>query len=286
MRHSTAAAVDLEACRLRTRILVASIGLPVLLLVLLVLPPVYTAVLIAAISVIAVYELLYRTGLVRNIYLMAASAVMALVICLWSYGGCPWKWGAVCLWLYFMSLFVILIASHGRLPIGQLCISAFSGIVIPLFLSSLTRVLLMDYGRFYILIPLILSFSADSGAYFVGVAIGKHKMAPNISPKKSWEGAVGGVLSAMVCMFLYCLILNLAFHFNVRYGFALFYGLMGAVTGILGDLAYSVIKRQTGIKDYGNLLPGHGGVLDRFDSMSLVAPLSECLLLLMPIIVK
>lgn len=271
---------------MRTRILVAAVGLPLLLIVLLVLPPVFTAILICAMSVIAVYELLYGTGLVRNIYLMAASALMALVVCLWSYGGCPWTWGIVALWLYFMALFAILIASRGRLPIGQVCIAAFSGIVIPLFWSSLTRILLMGYGRIYILIPLILSFSADSGAYFVGVAIGKHKMAPNISPKKSWEGAVGGVLSAMVCMFLYALILNLAFRFEVRYGFALLYGLVGSVTCILGDLTYSVIKRQVGIKDYGNLLPGHGGVLDRFDSMSLVAPLAECLLLLMPIIVK
>lgn len=271
---------------MKTRILVAAVGLPLLLLVLLVLPPIFTAVLIAAMSVVAVYELLIRTGLVRNIWLAGASALMALVVCFWSYGGCPWAWGIISLWVYFMALFVIMIASHGRIPVAEICISAFSGIVIPLFWSSLTRILLMGYGRFYILIPLILAFSADSGAYFVGVAIGKHKMAPNISPKKSWEGAVGGVLSAMVCMFLYALILGLAFDLEVRYGFALIYGLLGSVTCILGDLTYSVIKRQVGIKDYGELLPGHGGVLDRFDSMSLVAPLTECLLLILPLFVK
>ncbi len=271
---------------MKTRIIVAAIGLPLILLVLLVLPPVFTAILVAAMSVIAVYELLYQTGLAKNLFLMGASALMALVVSFWSYGGCPWKWGIVALWIYFMALFSIMIASHGKLPFGEVCIAAFSGVVLPLLWSALTRILLMGYGRFYILVPLILAFATDSGAYFVGVAIGKHKMAPILSPKKSWEGAAGGVLSAMVIMFLYALILNLAFGFEVSYGAAFLYGAVGSVTCILGDLTYSVIKRQTGIKDYGNLLPGHGGILDRFDSMSLVAPLAECLLLLLPMIVK
>ena len=271
---------------MKTRILVAAVGLPLILLVLLVLPPVVTALMIAAMSVIAVYELLFQTGLARNLYLLIASALMALIVCFWSFGGCPWQWGIVVLWLYFMSLFVILISSHGKLPFAEICIAAFSGIVIPLLLSSLTRILLMNYGRFYILIPLILSFATDSGAYFVGIAIGKHKMAPILSPKKSWEGAAGGVISAMLVMFLYTLVLDLAFGFDVRYGAAVIYGAVGSVTCILGDLTYSAIKRQTGIKDYGNLLPGHGGILDRFDSMSVVAPLAECLLIMLPLIAK
>ena len=271
---------------MKTRILVAAVGLPLILLVLLVLPEVVTAILIAAMSVIAVYELMYQTGLARNLYLMSASALMALIVCFWSYGGCPWQWGIVALWLYFMALFIIMIASHGKLPFTELCVAAFAGIVIPLLLSSLTRIVVMGYGRYYILIPLILSFATDSGAYFIGVFFGKHKMAPILSPKKSWEGAAGGVLSAMLIMFLYTLLLDAAFGFTVRYGAAFLYGAIGSVTCILGDLTYSAIKRQTGIKDYGNLLPGHGGILDRFDSMSVVAPLSECLLLLVPLIVK
>lgn len=271
---------------MKTRILVAAVGLPLILLVLLVLPEVVTAILIAAMTVIAVYELLYQTGLARNLQLMAASALMALVVCFWSYGGCPWQWGIVALWVYFMALFIIMIASHGKLPFAEVCIAAFSGIVIPLLLSSLTRIVVMNYGRYYILIPLILAFATDSGAYFVGMAIGRHKMAPILSPKKSWEGAIGGVLSAMIIMVLYTLILDLAFGFTVRYGAAVLYGAMGSVTCILGDLTFSVIKRQTGIKDYGTLLPGHGGILDRFDSMTVVAPLAECLLLLLPLIAK
>ena len=271
---------------MKSRILVAVIGIPALLVVLLVLPEVITAILIAAVCVYAVYELLHNTDLANNLYLMGISAVMAIAVCFWSFGGCPWPAAIVGMVLYWIALAIVLIASHGTLPFAQICIAAFSGIVIPLLLSALTRIVVMGYGRFYILIPLILSFATDSGAYFVGIAIGKHKMAPILSPKKSWEGAAGGVLSAIVFMILYALVLDLGFGFTVRYAAAVVYGLVGSVTCILGDLTYSAIKRQTGIKDYGNLLPGHGGILDRFDSMTVVAPLAECLLLLLPMIVK
>ena len=86
-------------------------------------------------------------------------------------------------------------------------------------------------------------------------------------------------------MILYTLILQLAFDFYVNYLYAVLYGLLGSLTGIVGDLCFSVIKRQTGIKDYGNLIPGHGGVLDRFDSMMLVGPLMEALILIIPVAV-
>ena len=161
----------------------------------------------------------------------------------------------------------------------------FAGIVIPLLLSSLTRILFLDYGRFYILIPLILAFSSDTGAYFAGCYLGKHKMAPVVSPKKTWEGVAGGVAAAVVVMVLYALILDLAFSFEVNMGAAILYGVLGSATSVVGDLFFSVIKRQTGIKDFGFILPGHGGILDRFDSMTLVAPLSESLILLLPLIV-
>ena len=132
---------------------------------------------------------------------------------------------------------------------------------------------------------LILAFSSDSGAYFAGCYLGKHKMAPVVSPKKTWEGVAGGVAAAVVVMVLYALILDLAFSFEVNMGAAIVYGVLGSATSVVGDLFFSVIKRQTGIKDFGFILPGHGGILDRFDSMTLVAPLAESLILLLPLIV-
>ena len=87
-------------------------------------------------------------------------------------------------------------------------------------------------------------------------------------------------------MLLFCVILDLAFGFTVSYLNALAYGIFGSLAAVFGDLIFSAIKRQTGIKDYGNLIPGHGGILDRFDSMTMVAPVTEALLLLLPVAVK
>jgi len=270
---------------MKTRVIVSAIGLPLFLVILLVLPEIATALLVAAMSVVAVYELLWCTGLVRNVLLVAVSAIMALAVCLWCGSEMLWRDALLGMWLYSMVLVCLMIASHAKLSIQEVCVSVFAGLIIPILLSALVRIRVMPYGKYYILLPLILCFGTDSAAYFVGCAIGKHKMAPIISPKKSWEGAVGGLLGGVVLMFLYTLILDLAFGFEVQYGLSILYGVLGSVTCVIGDLAFSVIKRQMNIKDYGKLLPGHGGVLDRFDSMTFVAPLTEVLILMLPVIV-
>lgn len=96
---------------------------------------------------------------------------------------------------------------------------------------------------------------------------------------------MGGVLGATLGMLIFCLVMQLGFKMQVNYLYAVLYGVVGSLGAVFGDLCFSVIKRQTGIKDYGNLIPGHGGVLDRFDSMMIVGPLSELLLLLLPVAV-
>ena len=159
----------------------------------------------------------------------------------------------------------------------------FSGFVYPFLIGALVRLRAMDGGKFYILVAFLLSMIADSGAYFVGRAFGRHKLAPVVSPKKTVEGAIGGVISNVIAMILYTLLLNQCFGFTqVNYFYAAIYGVLGAIGSIIGDLTLSVVKRQVGIKDYGNLIPGHGGILDRFDSTMIVAPLAEILLLLIP----
>ena len=126
---------------------------------------------------------------------------------------------------------------------------------------------------FLLVISLCAAWLADSGAYFAGTFFGKTKLCPNISPKKTVEGVVGGVLSNGVIMliisFVYDKILKGE---SVNYIGVFIAGMLAAVIGLIGDLTASVVKRQTGIKDYGNIMPGHGGVMDRFDSVLLVAP--------------
>ncbi len=139
-------------------------------------------------------------------------------------------------------------------------------------ISFLYRIRMLDNGIFIFILLFVCSWIADTCAYFVGSAIGKHKMAPVLSPKKSIEGAVGGVLGSALIGCIYGLILGHFINKSVAGPFAVICGI-GAVISIFGDLAASAIKRNYDVKDYGKLIPGHGGILDRFDSMIFVAPI-------------
>ena len=214
------------------------------------------------------------------------TAVMALWVCLWSLMELPRAVMAFALLAFFFALFGELLASHAKLDFRGVCAAVFAGLVIPYLLGALIRVRVPEAGKFYVLAVFVLTMVPDSGAYFVGRALGKHKLCPVISPHKTVEGAVGGVVSTVLFMVLYTLILQLAFDFQVNYLYAVLYGVLGAEASMLGDLTFSAIKRQAGIKDYGTLLPGHGGILDRFDSTTVVAPLVEALLMTIPFAVK
>lgn len=128
-------------------------------------------------------------------------------------------------------------------------------------------------------IPILILFFAciwlnDTGAYLFGTAFGKHKMAPNISPKKSWEGFVGGV-------FLVTLITTLLWFFDILESKYIFYAIIICIAATVGDLLESVFKRRSGVKDSGKLLPGHGGILDRFDSVLLASPVLFLIIILL-----
>lgn len=271
---------------MKTRVLSAVALLPILLVIVLVLPAWATATLFAAAGAVAAYELLYRTGLVKNRRLVIYAMVMAVLVAFWSLRQ-DVNLAAIGLLAYLCLLLGEMLLAHAKLRFEKICLCMAAGVLLPYLLCALVRIRAMyagmdpaqnSLGKYYILIAFIIAFSADSGAYFVGRALGKHKLAPVISPNKTVEGALGGVASAVILMLLYGLILDKSFGFDVIYWYGIIYGVLGALISMLGDLSFSVIKRQVNIKDYGNLIPGHGGVMDRFDSMMLVAPLVELLL--------
>lgn len=277
------------------RILTAAVGLPLLLAVVLLLPPIGTAILFALCCMIGAYEMLWRTGLLKNVRLVVATALMAAAVVMWSWmrscGILPaqtlWACAMLGLFLFFTILFLELLKNHAKIRFPELCVALFSGVVYPFLIGSLVRVRGMEAGEYFILVAFVISMVPDSGAYFVGRACGKHKLAPVVSPKKTVEGAVGGMITGVLAMVGYALILEHAFDFaKVNYLYAVIYGLLGSMVSIVGDLTLSVVKRQVGIKDYGNLFPGHGGILDRFDSTMMCAPLVEALMLLIPFAVK
>ena len=271
---------------MKKRIITAVVLVPLLLLILFVAPKWATAVLFALISGLAAFELTFSTGLLKHPRLVAYSVLAAVAVTLWCFFGRNAVWGEAGLLLFVLLIFMEMMLSNLRLKLNRVAICFFAGVLLPYLLSSLVRIMSWNSGRYLILIPFIVAFLSDTGAYFIGCRFGKHKLAPEISPNKSIEGVLGGMAFAVIGMLLYCLIMSAAFKCEVYYGYALVYGIVGSVAGVFGDLCFSVVKRQTGIKDYGNLFPGHGGALDRFDSMHVVAPLIELLLMVLPVVVK
>jgi phosphatidate cytidylyltransferase len=129
----------------------------------------------------------------------------------------------------------------------------------------------LDNGRNWVFLAVFVSFGCDSTAYFVGSAFGKHKLAPSISPNKSWEGAIGGAVGAVAVSLLFLINTPLSLNGYVNWWQLVIIGLAISIFGQLGDLTESLFKRNTGAKDSGSIFPGHGGMLDRIDSLVFAA---------------
>ena len=256
-----------------------------LLFLVLIAPKGLAAVVYGVLMAIGAYELLYGTRLVQHTRLVLYSCAMAFAVTLWSYFNAIHAYLLLLLLIFTIALFTEMMVDHVKVRISMLGECFLGGFLVPFLLGAVIRILSLKLGRYFALIPFVIACINDAGAYFVGLRYGKHKLAPVVSPNKTIEGLVGGIGAAVIAMIVYCLILQLTEGFRINYFYAVVYGVLGAAIGAFGDLCFSIIKRQTGIKDYGDLIPGHGGVLDRLDSMMTVAPLIEALLILIPVAV-
>ena len=266
------------------RVLVAVIGVPLLLIVLFCTPAWVLPIVISALSMTAIHEVLWSTGFVKNPRISGFAIALAGLIPFWVYRG-EKMFPALCvLFAYVILLFGEAMLSHFTVTMEKMGGSFFLSIMIPYFLSSFIRIREYSNWNFLILLPFLTAYTSDAFALFGGMFFGKHKLAPELSPKKTVEGSIGGVVGAVVCTVLYGVILAYGFDVQVSYGLLVLYGLLGSALGQFGDLAFSYIKRQYDIKDYGTIFPGHGGVLDRFDSVIFCAPLMELLIILVPAI--
>lgn len=138
--------------------------------------------------------------------------------------------------------------------------------------SSIVMIRINENGKFMYLLVFLGAWVCDTFAYFVGMFFGKHKLIPEISPKKTIEGSIGGIVFTLIAFVIYGVIVNNAFSANLSYVHLCVLGIVLPIVSQIGDLVASTVKRAYSIKDYGSLFPGHGGVLDRFDSVMLVAP--------------
>lgn len=260
---------------LKTRMLTAVIEVPLIILILIAPAPVIT-VLVAAASLIALYEYYKAVGLTDKKLLCIAGFIASLVISLGS--GFTVSASLILVYVYVLILFVIMLSSKGKVKILDICKLALGLVYIPYFMSHITYIRTLPYGNLYVWLVFLGAFMTDSAAYFTGTFLGKHKLCPKISPNKTIEGAIGGVLGGGLSFILYGYIVNTFFtQFidgkSINYGLIFILGLLVSVASQIGDLVASYIKREYEIKDYGNLFPGHGGMLDRCDSIILVAPL-------------
>jgi len=255
----------------RDLILAILIGLAigvVLLLSLIIWKPVFLALALAAV-VLGVFEFTRalqaagrRMDLVPQLFGAAALILSGWFFALWLH------------WIVLCSVIVIVVvwrllaqmATHDGRRVGQVWEDVVTGVLAQLyvpFLASLCIVLLAhDRGEWWVLAFIIIAVAADTGAYVTGLTLGRHPMAPRISPKKTWEGFAGAVVFALVAG-----VLLASFMLGLEWWTGLLIGAVILLTATVGDLGESMIKRDLGIKDMSSWLPGHGGVLDRLDSI-------------------
>jgi phosphatidate cytidylyltransferase len=219
---------------------------------------------------------------VKQIRVQAYSMLLAAGVPFWVYYG-EGPFPALCgLLLYVVLLFVEALRSHYEVEIGLVGGVFLFSTFVPYFLSSIVRIGLHPLRDYYILVPLLIPFLSDAVAMFSGMLFGKHKLAPDISPKKTKEGSIGGLLGGTVAVLLYGFVISLIADVGVNYFYLALYGLLGSAISQIGDLSFSYVKRQNGVKDFGTIFPGHGGVLDRFDSVIFCAPFLEILIMYIP----
>ena len=261
---------------LKSRVLVAVVGVPVLLWVVLAAPRVVIEYMLILLAGIGGAELQQCVSGVKESKIVGISAIVAMVVVA-VYAGFP-EWVAVMAIVGVVYVFGYAIIKGGEIKFHQVMAAAFGSFAIGYSFAAFLRIEAMGLHRAWLLLPFILSFACDTFAYFVGCTIGKHKLAPKVSPKKSLEGSVGGLVGNVLCGCIFVFVMGRWFGGGISYGVMVVLALCCGVVAQVGDLSFSLIKREFGIKDYGKLFLAHGGVLDRFDSVLFVAPVIEIIL--------
>lgn len=244
-------------------------------------------IVIAVVSLIASYEIQHVAKIENKLLMIINIVLAAFMPFVYEYklfSKLPFPTYVIAI-VYVIIMMFIMLGNYKKTKFEDVVMSMFCGVIVPYVMSTITLLRNLCLSRpdlfqqshvFFIIFTALLSaWLNDTFAYFVGRKFGKHKLAPNISPKKSVEGAIGGIVITML--------FNLAFFFIFDYFFfkndTIKWWMIPATSMFLsaisigGDLSASVIKRNFGEKDFGTIFPGHGGIMDRFDSYSFVMPM-------------
>lgn len=236
-------------------------------------PVLFTTLL--CVSLIGMQELYKATGVKKEDFdLLEIVSYVGVAIYYFVMWQLPGTFHMLALILCLLFLMFVYVFTYPKYQADQIMAAMFGIIYVGVMLSYVFQTRILSGGKFLVWLIFLCSWGCDTCAYCVGVLFGKHKMAPVLSPKKSVEGAVGGVAGAALLGALYAWAISGyvgdASHTPLIYAIIC---AIGALVSMVGDLAASAIKRQQNIKDYGTLIPGHGGILDRFDSVIFTAPI-------------
>lgn len=258
---------------LKERILVGVIG-GIIAIVLLLLGPKVISIALAFIALIGLSEIYNATGILKiqkklclasYLYCLAVFITLAFV---------PYKDFVLNIFAvaYALGLLIYAVFNHEYCGFDDVCKMFFQTMYVIFLFAHIILVRCLPYGSYLVWIIFITAWLSDTTAFTVGKLFGRNKLLPEISPKKTIEGALGGLLGSVIFNLIFVAIVGAVKDWNVNYLSIIILSLIAGVLSQLGDLVASSIKREHNIKDYSNLLPGHGGVLDRFDSVLFVAP--------------
>ncbi|MCL1866921.1 MAG: phosphatidate cytidylyltransferase, partial [Oscillospiraceae bacterium] len=236
---------------------------------------------ITAVSVAIVYEILVATKYINNRAVAIVSLLFVAVVTLVLSYDTKFFNTRYIAFAFIIGLFVIMLFSHKKVRFAEVALVSFVSLCVPISMSCIVFIYdsFPEHRTFALVYAMTITWISDSGAFFAGTFLGKHKMAPNISPKKTWEGFAGGILTAVLFGYLLgqgyewvTVLFGKELTFNVEVLYLSILAVPCAVLGVLGDFSASILKRECAVKDFGSIMPGHGGILDRFDSLLFALP--------------
>lgn len=271
---------------MKSRLLTAVIAIPLIIFVIFLITQTFwvATVLLSLATALMTFEYLSANKLVKNPFITLPAILFSFTSPLFSHT----QYYLIPIFAYIVLTFFILILKNEEVTFKEYAFSFSGTFLITFGMSCFSHMCTFynHYSAFFFVLVLATPWMADAGAYFTGTFLGKHKLCPKISPKKTVEGFLGGVIFCILTAILVGVIFqNLIYqHTQVNYMALVVIGVLDSVISVIGDLSFSLIKRYYNIKDYGSIFPGHGGMLDRSDSVIFTAPLVLCIHQIIPVI--
>ncbi len=277
---------------LKQRIIIGVIGFLFIVFVL-VMGNLTLGVVLSLIAMLALYELYHALEILKsNPGLAALGFLFCAAVFLMQLHGIIWGdfdtlavAGRVvpALCIYTLAIAVYVVAAFGKTRFVTAATSVFAAMYITVLFAHILLIRQSQFGEVLVWPAFLAAWATDTFAFLFGLTMGRHKLIPNVSPKKTVEGAVGGVFGCVFIMVVYGFVCQ-SLGYGVDFSNLTVFAIASSAISQFGDLFASCIKREFGVKDYGNILPGHGGILDRFDSVLLVAPFLYYYTMVLPIL--